>query len=1004
MPDTAISSAAASATADAAGRALGMLAERVPDAAGALAAAPAALQAQAHAVFGASDFVLEACLRDAALLPQLLAAGGAGLAAPMPWPAALLAAAARPEDPASEAVLHAQLRLWRHAEQARIAWLDLAGHASLPAVLAALSQAAERGIALAHDFHFRALAARHGAPFADDPASQPLVVIGMGKLGGGELNFSSDVDLIFLHGGAGETTGAQPLAHEEFYTRLGQRLIRALDAPLAEGRAWRVDMRLRPFGASGPLVASVAALEDYLEAQGRDWERYAWIKARALTGGALYERTRAACVQPFVYRRYLDFGVIESLREMKAMIGREVQRRELQDHVKLGPGGIREIEFIVQSLQLIRGGQERRLQGASLLTVLPRLAGARLLPEQAVRELGSAYEFLRRLENRLQMYADQQVHVLPAGDAHRARIAASMGCADWEELHARLDVQRERVAAHFAALIQADAGGGRAAMAAGAAGSHPGGLAGGAPIDAAAPLRLGVDSTAPLLEAELHARGFADAAELAAPLAQFAGLALLRRLDDVGRRRLEALLGALLGDLLALPAGATPAAATATDGAPAEGERTARLRRLLRVCEAVGARSAYYALLLESPRARARLVALAGHGEFLLGQIAAHPLLLDELLDGEVLERPPARAELAAELDARLSECDPADEERLVEQLRHFQRAAVFRIAVADLSGHLPLMQVSDRLTEVAELILAAAMALSWRFVTAQYGTPRCGAGDARRDVRVCAVGYGKLGGMELGYGSDLDLVFLHDSEGEAQETEGARSVDNQVFFVRYVQRLVHLMTMHSAAGRLYEVDMRLRPSGKGGMLVTGIAAFEEYQRREAWTWEHQALLHARGVAGDATLRARFEALRLALLRECVRRDTLREEVRRMRERMRAELAKSGPGQFDLKQDPGGVADIEFLAQYWGLRWSGDHPPVAWFADTIRVLESLASADLVPQADIDRLVAAYRHYRARTHRLSIEGRPAIVEAGEFVPERAAVTALWRQAMEDRTGL
>ena len=969
----------ATAVTEAIERALGLLAERAPEAAQALASAPPGLRAQAHAVFGASDFVLEACLRDPGLLGRLLAGGGAGLAAPLEWPVALQAAAAQPTEPANEAVLHAQLRLWRHAEQARIAWLDLAGQASLPSVLAALSHAAERGIALAHDFHWRLLAARHGAPFAGDPAAQPLVVIGMGKLGGGELNFSSDVDLIFLHGGAGETTGPQPLAHEEFYARLGQRLIRALDAPLAEGRAWRVDMRLRPFGASGPLVASVAALEDYLEAQGRDWERYAWIKARALTGAALYEQARTSCVLPFVYRRYLDFGVIESLREMKAMIGREVQRRDLQDHVKLGPGGIREIEFIVQSLQLVRGGRERRLQGASLLAVLPRLAGARLLPEQAVRELGTAYEFLRRLENRLQMYADQQVHVLPTDEAHRARIAASMGCADWDALHAQLDVQRARVAAHFAALIQPEAGAARGAGPAGALRAEPA-------ADPGAPLRLGVDATAEPLDAELRARGFgaADAAALAAPLAQFAGLALLRRLDDVGRRRLEALLGALLGDLLALPP---------------DDDRAARLRRLLRVCEAVGARSAYFALLLESPRARERLVGLAGHGEFLLGQIAAHPLLLDELLDGEVLERPPARAQLAGELDARLSECDPADEERLVEQLRHFQRAAVFRIAVADLSGHLPLMQVSDRLTEVAELILAAAMTLSWRFVTAQYGTPRCGAGDARRDVRVCAVGYGKLGGMELGYGSDLDLVFLHDSEGEAQETEGTRSVDNQVFFVRYVQRLVHLMSMHSAAGRLYEVDMRLRPSGKGGMLVTGIGAFEEYQRREAWTWEHQALLHARAVAGDAALRARFEGLRLTLLRECVRRDTLRDEVRRMRGRMRTELAKSGPGEFDLKQDPGGVADIEFLAQYWGLRWSGDHPPVAWFADTIRVLESLASADLVPQADIDQLVAAYRLYRARTHRLSIEGRPAVVDAAEFVPERAAVTALWRRAME-----
>ena len=432
---------------------------------------------------------------------------------------------------------------------------------------------------------------------------------------------------------------------------------------------------------------------------------------------------------------------------------------------------------------------------------------------------------------------------------------------------------------------------------------------------------------------------------------------------------------------------------------PADGSAPDVLRRLLRVCEAIGPRSAYFALLLENPDARARLVALAAHGEFLVAQIAAYPLLLDELTDAGLLERPPGRAELAAELAARLAECDPGDEERLVEQLRHFQRAAVFRVAVADLSGRLPVMQVSDRLTEIAELILEAAMALTWRFVTAQQGVPRCGTGAARRDVRVCAVGYGKLGGMELGYGSDLDLVFLHDSEGGQQETEGVRCIDNQVFFVRYVQRLVHLLTMHSAAGRLYEIDMRLRPSGKGGMLVTGMAAFAEYQRKEAWTWEHQALLHARAVAGEPGLRERFEALRLELLRDAVRRDTLREEVRRMRERMRGELAKSGPGEFDLKQDAGGVADIEFLAQYWALRWAADYPPVAWFADTIRCLESLGSADLVPQADIDQLTAAYRAYRERNHHRAIEGQGAVVPGEGFQAERAAVTAIWNRAMQ-----
>ena len=334
-----------------------------------------------------------------------------------------------------------------------------------------------------------------------------------------------------------------------------------------------------------------------------------------------------------------------------------------------------------------------------------------------------------------------------------------------------------------------------------------------------------------------------------------------------------------------------------------------------------------------------------------------------------------------------------------MQQLRHFQRAALFRIAVADLGGRLPLMQVSDRLTELAELIVEQALLIAWRFVTQQYGTPRCGQGAERRVVRICAVGYGKLGGMELGYGSDLDLVFLHDSIGVDQSTEGARSVDNQIFFVRFVQRLVHLLTMHSAAGRLYEVDMRLRPSGKGGMLITSIEAFEDYQRREAWTWEHQALLHARAMAGDETLGARFEALRLRVLRECVRRDTLRADVAHMRTRMRNELSASTTGQFDLKQDPGGIADIEFLAQYWTLWWVDQYPPPAWFADTIRQLESLGSAALVPQATIDALTAAYRAYRECTHHRSIAGLPAIVPEAEFRAERAAVSAIWNAAIE-----
>ena len=937
---------------EAAEKAFAILEERAPAAAALLKNASAQMRAAATQVFAASDFVVDALSREERLLPMLLT-----------QPSQRFAAALLPPVAGDEAQFMAELRCWRRAELARIAWRDLAGWATLAETLLDLSNAADAAIRVAQEFAWRQLCERHGAPAAIDLEAQRLIVIAMGKLGGQELNFSSDIDLIFLFDAHGETAGPQPLAHEEFFLRLGQRMIRCLDAPTAEGRAFRVDMRLRPFGASGPLVASITAFEDYLERHGRDWERYAWIKARAVTGAGRYANAFRTSVQPFVYRRYLDFGVFESLREMKALIEREVERRDLQDNIKLGPGGIREIEFIVQSLQLIRGGSERRLQSASLLQTLPRLAGARLLPAAVTAELAAAYEFLRRLENRLQMYGDQQTHSLPAEPLARSRLAAAMNCRHWDELAAELEVHRRLVAGHFAALVQSD-GAGRPAA---------------APIS----VLLEGDDSRPALARQLAALGVpADDATAAAQLLHdLQGGTLLRRLDEPGRRRLRSLLAQLLMEVAPLP------------------DALDVLRRLLRVIEAIGTRSAYFALLLENAIARRRLVELARHGDFLTAQIAAWPLLLDELIDERLYEQLPARAELAADLSARLADVEAGDEERLVAELRSFQRAALFRVAVADLVRSLPLMVVSDRLTEIAELIVEQALKISWDFVTAQYGTPMCGTEGGRRAVRICAVGYGKLGGIELGYSSDLDLVFLHDSTGERQETEGARCVDNQVFFVRFVQRLVHTLTMHSAAGRLYEVDMRLRPSGKGGMLITSIEAFEEYQRREAWTWEHQALLHARAVCGDADLQQRFALLRARVLEQCVRRDTLREEVRRMRARMRAELSTAKPSEVDLKQDPGGIADIEFLAQYWALRWAAEYPPVAWFADTIRELESVASADLVPQATVDVLTGAYRKYRERSHHRAIAGLDSVIAAGEFAGERAAVNAIWQQTME-----
>jgi len=921
---------------------------------------PEAAAQLAHA-FGCSEFIAEAAIREPDLPAELASSGLLGRARAPGEIAGLALALADGDD---EAAFMDRLRKLRRHELARIAWRDLTGAAPVEEVLRELSDLADAAIRAALAFATRSLGPRYGSPRSPSGEPQELVVLAMGKLGGGELNFSSDIDLVFLYPEAGETDGRRPVANEEYFTRLGQALIRLLDARTAEGFVFRVDMRLRPLGEPGPLVVSFAAFEEYLQKHGRDWERYAWVKARAVTGAAAYRGLYDDVVRPFVYRRYLDFGVYESLREMKALIAREVARRELEDDIKLGPGGIREIEFIVQAQQLIRGGSEPALQSSSLLAVLPRLAGAKLLPGAAVAELADSYRFLRRVENRLQMVADAQTHRLPADALGRERLARGMGARSWDEFAAALAARRGAVMAHFDAVV-------------------PGSGVQGEPPAALDSLWAPQPDLARLAE-EVAASGMADAADAARMLLELRQSAYYRRLDEYGRRRLATLVPRMLAEIARTAGGRRADARTV-------------LARMLRIVEAIGGRTAYLALLNENAPALGRLARICGMGDYLARQVAAHPLLLDELLDERVFEGLPDREQFERELAVRLGHAGD-DEERQVDALRHFRRAAMFRIAMLDLTGRLPLMQVSDRLTDVAELILEQALALAWQRTAAAYGEPRCTEDGAGRAVRVAIAGYGKLGGMELGYGSDLDLVFLHDSAGEGQQTAGAKPVDNEVFFLRLAQRLVHLLTVHTPAGRLYEVDVRLRPSGKGGLAFTQIGAFAAYQMKEAWTWEHQALLHSRWVAGDAGLGACFERIRREVLMQAVRRDTLRTDIREMRERMRAEHARAADGQFDLKHDRGGIADIEFLAQYWVLRSVREYPPLAEFADTIRHLESVGSAALVDHRVIDLLVDAYRRYREAAHHLSLEQRPALVAGDEFAAIRARVAAVWERVM------
>ncbi|HKE45329.1 MAG TPA: bifunctional [glutamate--ammonia ligase]-adenylyl-L-tyrosine phosphorylase/[glutamate--ammonia-ligase] adenylyltransferase [Steroidobacteraceae bacterium] len=927
----------------------------------ALRAAPDDVQSSVARVFSVSDFVASACKQDDKLIPWLLEAPG--LQASRAAGSAARTQAGATAEAKSEEDMMRVLRAWRRRELVRIAWRDLAGWASVEETLRDLSEVGDAAVACACTFATQAQSHIYGKPRSESGEVQSLVVLGMGKLGGGELNFSSDIDLVLLFPEGGDTDGRRSISNEEFFTRVARVLIRLLDAVTADGFVFRVDTRLRPFGDSGPLVASFGAFENYLQEHGRDWERYAYVKARELTGVREYAELFQEAVRPFVYRRYLDFGVFESLREMKELIAREVARRELRDNIKLGPGGIREIEFIVQALQLLRGGSDRRLQSQSLLTVLPLLTGQKLLSAKATSELKDAYLFLRRLENRLQMLNDEQVHTLPDDAVSRERLQIAMGARSWEALRAELDQHRAAVTHQFQLLLSTSA-----QPASSPTTSHE--------LDAL----LEGTVTREALQASVERLGLSDAAAVATQLDEWRNASTVQRLGETSRRRLQVLMPRLLAVLKNVP------------------DPSTTLRRTLRILEAVGSRSAYVALLNENAAALRRLVEICARSEFLGQQIVAFPLLLDELVDERVLEELPSREQFAAEIRARLEHVPEADPERQVEALRQFQRAAMFRVALADLTQRLPLMQVSDRLTDIAELIIGEAMTLAWQQVTEQHGIPMCGTASELRPASVAAVGYGKLGALELGYASDLDLVFLHDSAGEVQRTNGARALENGVFFLRLGQRIIHLLTLHSAAGRLYEVDMRLRPSGKGGLMVTQIEAFRDYQKSEAWTWEHQALLRARAVAGDAALRRRFEDIRVDVLCHEVKRESLRDEVRKMRGRMRAELSRARAGQFDVKQDPGGIADIEFLAQYWALNWSDRYPPLVMFSDTIRQLESVASANLVPQATVDVLTRTYRTYRAALHHRSLEDLAAVVDESEFAVERREVIAIWNATM------
>lgn len=841
------------------------------------------------------------------------------------------------------------LRTLRARLMFRWIWQDANQLTDVVTLTRELSDFADASICAAKAFALPPLIAKHGEPIGYSGQFQDLIVIGMGKLGAQELNLSSDIDLIFAFDEQGESNGRKCIDVQQFCILWGQKLIYLLDHITADGFVFRVDMRLRPWGDGSALAISHSGLEKYLSQHGREWERYAWIKARVITGGQagddLMEMSR-----PFVFRRYVDYSAFAAMREMKAMIEREVMRRNIADDIKLGAGGIREIEFIVQVFQLIYGGSRRELQDRQCLVNLHHLGQAELLDAQAVIDLEDAYLFLRRVEHAIQALNDQQTQSLPIEPELRQRMLDTLGFADWSSFLEVLNQKRDKVKVQFKQLIQEKEFS--------------------APID-----------DFMQLEQQLNVVLDDDAQNL---IQNFWHGQALRKIPASALERLKKFWPHLIEAILQ------------------SDQPQVALLRLMPLVESVLRRTVYLVMLMESRGALQRLVKMATVSPWICEELAQYPVLLDEFLSMDF--GLPQRKDLEDSLRQQLLRIEIDQVEDQMRVLRLFKKSNVLTVAASDVLAESPLMKVSDALTDIAEVSVQATLNLAYEAVAQRHGYPLSNTGTrCSLDAKGFAViGYGKLGGIELGYGSDLDLVFIHTFE-EQSETDGRKSISGAEFAIRVAQKFMSLMTTQTLDGRVYEIDTRLRPSGEAGMLVTSLKAFEQYQQKSAWLWEHQALVRARSIAGEKALCQQFEKVRCQILTQVRDENMVREEVIKMRQKMKDHLGSSSEqkkhGIFHLKQDSGGIVDIEFMAQYAVLAWSGTNPDLAHYSDNVRILEDAAKAGCLSSEDATALIHAYLRERAESHRLALANQSMQVNAADWHDTREIVCKLWQRLVD-----
>ncbi len=926
------------------------------------------IAAELRLVWIASDYAAGLCLSDPDLLQDLLQTGD--LQKPSRnWAAHLREFLARRPSPAEGDALvrlKQQLRRFRKREWLRILWRDVTGRAGVMDTCRDLSELADACITHALAELSVLCRQQHGLPLDALGREQQLIVLAMGKYGAYELNLSSDIDLILIFPENGETTvtaawraqnpQARSTTIQQYFSKLGQLFVNVLDTVTSEGFVFRVDLRLRPYGTSGALALPIDTVEEYYQSQGRDWERFAMIKVRAVSGEPARISRLLAILRAFSYRRYLDFATIEALRDLKRQIEQQVRRKGMHNNIKLGSGGIREVEFIVQVLQLVYGGMHKHLQTPSLLAALNGLVLEQCMRADDAAALRASYLFLRRLEHAVQALEDKQTHAYPQDEAGELRIALSLGFVSAGELRAEFDRVRAVVAANFADLIATDNG------------------TGAAPDSGMTALWQGSLDPEKALRA-LTEQGYKKPEEVLRSLDTWRQSRQFLALEKNSRERIDRFLPLLLARL-------------AREADPDLG-----FARVFTFVQAVAQRTAYLVLLLENPLALTQLILLCTASLWVAELLSRYPVLLDELL--RPLSRPPEKPELRDQLRQQLLRVASAALDEQLASLQGFKQEQVLTVAAAELAGTMPLMKVSDYLTWLAEVVVEHVLELAWQQLTAKYGLPSNSRGESGA-LDFIVIGYGKLGGIELNYGSDLDLVFIHDGHADLDSTGGAAGrINSSAFYVQLGQKFLSLLGTHTLTGKLYEIDLRLRPSGASGALVCSGSAFLRYQLERAWTWEHQALVRARVVAGSTALAQDFVRIRNQVLGKARVQQQLAQDIVDMRLRMRRQLGSRKPAEsFQLKQDAGGLVDIEFMVQYLVLAHAQTYPGLLEWTDNMRLLDTAAASGVLPKEHAAALQSIYIEYRSLLHRLALDKASWQLTAAALTEQRATVTAIW----------